>query len=108
MPTGELLSDQSPVPAQQRVGGDDRAKFKQNLARDAERLARQQRPLRVGEAKRAPFKSLAQHAVLRLQILNNNELLTADPTGEKKDDERDWRRFELHPQTSVARSALLG
>jgi hypothetical protein len=35
MPAGELLSDQFPVPAQQRIWGDDRAKFKQNFPGDA-------------------------------------------------------------------------
>jgi hypothetical protein len=34
-----------------------------------------------------PFEALAQHAVLGLQVLNNNELLTADPASEQKDDE---------------------
>jgi hypothetical protein len=37
------------------------------------------------------------------------DLLTANPTGEKEEDERDGRRFEPHPQSSsVARSPLLG
>ena len=66
MRAGELLSDQLPVPAQQRVGRDDRSQFEENLAWDAERHARQQCPLLIAEAKSAPFESLAQYAVLRL------------------------------------------
>ena len=51
----------------------------------------------VREAKRASVEPLAQHAVLGFQVLNNDELLTADPTGEQEHDESEWRRFELHP-----------
>jgi hypothetical protein len=99
MRAAELLSDQLPVPAQQRVRGDDRSQFEQSLTWNTESLARQQCTFPIREAKRAPFESLAQHTVLGLQVLNNNELLTADPTGEKEDDERDGRRFEPHPQS---------
>ena len=97
MPAGELLGDPLPMAAQQRIGRDARFQFEQSLTWNTASLARQQRTLPNGEAKRAPFESLAQHAVLRLQILNNNELLTADPTGEEEDDERNWRRFVPHP-----------
>src|SRR5690242_19497764 len=34
----ELASNELPVPAQQRIGRDDRTQFKQNLARDAKAL----------------------------------------------------------------------
>jgi ABC-type branched-subunit amino acid transport system substrate-binding protein len=100
----ELLGDQLPVPAQQRIGRDDRAQFEQNLAWDAKRFTRQHRPFSIQEAKRAPLKALAQHAVLGLQILNNNELLTADPTGEDKDDESQRRRLQIHPQSLACRA----
>ena len=108
MRAGELLSDQLPVPPQQRIGRDDRSQFEQNFARDAERLARQQCPLLIREAKRAPIEPLAQHAVFRLQVLNNDDVLTADPTSKEEDDECDGRRFEPHSQSLAwKRSALL-
>ena len=100
----ELPSDQLTVPAQQRIGRDDRAKLEQNLAWDAKRLARQQRTLLVREAKRASLEALAQHAVLGFQVLDNNKLLTADPAGEQEDDEGQWRRLQIHP-SSLARRA---
>lgn len=37
----ELLGDQLPMPAQQRVGRDDRAQFEEKLAWDAEPLDRE-------------------------------------------------------------------
>ena len=107
MPAGELLGDQLPMPAQRRIGSDgDRSQFEQSLTWNTESLARQQRTLPIREAKRAPFEPLAQHAVFRLQVLNNDDLLTVDPTGEEEDDKRNGRRFELHPQ-SLARRARL-
>ena len=102
----ELPGDQLSVPAQQRIGRDDRAKLEQNLAWDAKRLARQQRPLLIREAKRASLEALAQHAVLGFQVLDNNELLTADPAGEQEDDEGEWRRLQIHPQSLAWRARL--
>ena len=78
------------MPAQQRVGRDDRAQFEQNLAWNAEGLTRQQRTFLVRHAQRASFEPLAQHPVLCLQVFNNNKLLTADPAGEQEQDESDW------------------
>ena len=78
------------MPAQQRVGRDNRAQFEQNLAWNAERLTCQQRTFLVREAHRAPVEPLAQHPVFCLQVFNNDKLLTTDPAGEQEQDESDW------------------
>ncbi len=57
---------------------------------------RASKALGVGEAQRAAFESLAQHPVLRLQILDDTQLLAADPTSNQKYQERERRRLGCH------------
>ena len=90
--------------AQQRIRGDDRAEVEQNLPWNAESLARETLP--IGKTQRASLESFAQHAILGFQVLDDDQLLTADPPGEQEHYESGWRWFESDLQSLAWRARL--
>jgi hypothetical protein len=63
--------------------------------------------LSLSVTRRAHLAPLAQHPILGLQVLNNEMLLTADPTGKQKDDEGEWRRLRVTPTKSSLAHPIL-
>src|SRR5258708_22231983 len=72
--------DQAPVPAQDRVGRDDRRDLRERAAAEDLALGRESPPLIVREWRHPPAQLLPQPAVLLDQVLDDPLLPTAHPT----------------------------
>ena len=77
----ELASDELPMPAQQRVGRDNRAQVEQNLAGNAKPFARQRCTFIVREPNSTSLESPAQHPIPDVPVI---QTLTADPTSDQE------------------------
>ena len=98
-----LLSNQLPIPAQNRIGVDDASKLAKATAADGLAPSSETATLSVRETKALVAKVFTEDFVLFLKLLKHNALLSSKPAGDKRDDE--MQRPDLHQET-LARSAL--
>ena len=84
-----LLRDELSVPAQQRVGRDDRVQFEARLTSNGLGFSRQQRPLGVSEPNPPPTQPLFEPPVLSLQEVDGNQLVAIDPASQNHQHERE-------------------
>ena len=68
------------MPPEQRIGRDDGVEFKQGFAPYRLGLARQKSTLSVGEPDPPSSQSFFEQAVLGLEKLDNDQLMSTNPT----------------------------
>lgn len=80
---------QAAIPSQQGVRRDKRVDFRERLASELLRGAREPAPLRVGEADALVTKVLSEHSVFGKQILGDTLVVTRHPTRDGEQEELD-------------------
>ena len=106
-----FLSDEHPMPAEDRVRREERADFLQSLASEHFPFDGQSSPLIVVEQDAFRTVQFLEHGVLRTQVIDCLLLLAVDPAGEDREEELPRLEDEVHgagPSTRVEITSIGG
>ena len=88
-----LLGHELPVPAEDRVRGNDVGELPEELASEDLALDREAASLIVVEPESSVFELLTQDAVLLLQVVDDLVLVAVHPAGNGEEEEVEWVRM---------------
>ncbi len=92
-----LLGNQSPVPTEDGVGGDERSNLRERPSADCFAAHSKPSPLRVGQSKSLAPELLLQDTVLFSKIIDDCILLARDPSGHRGHEDLPGIEHRCHP-----------
>jgi hypothetical protein len=100
-----LLGNQSPVPAEDSVGGDESRHLDERPSADCGAAYSKPSPLGVGQSKSLAPELLLKDTVLFPEIVDDCILLARDPSGHRGHQDLPWMNHPCHPAI-VAKSSI--
>jgi hypothetical protein len=93
-----LLGDELPMPAQDRVGSDERGNFEESSTADLLSADSQPATRIIGQSESSAAELLSENSVFLAEILDYGVLMTADPAREAGDEDLPWLEHDSHPR----------